>query len=114
MKSSTEISVLASGAYCHHAGEWKSTSEFNSCGYSVFADLHRSLLSRDSPEFYCLVGFLQEEHLNFAPLSIGSKGSWFSIATPEPITGIEKNHWNSVSVNVSGVQVASDGHNVYY
>lgn len=67
----------------------------------------------DFPTSYCLVGLLQEKHLNLTGLSIGSNDSWLFIATPESITGIEKNHGNSVSADISVVQVASDGQNVY-
>ncbi|CAH8546307.1 unnamed protein product [Schistosoma haematobium] len=67
----------------------------------------------DFPTSYCLVGLLQEKHLYLSGLSIGSNDSWLFIATPESITGIEKNHGNSVSADISVVQVASDGQNVY-
>ncbi|RTG84493.1 uncharacterized protein DC041_0000322 [Schistosoma bovis] len=93
MKISTESLVLTSGAYRHYGGEWKSTFEFTPSDCLVFADWHCSLFSRG--------------------LSIGSNDSWLFIATPESITGIEKNHGNSVSADISVVQVASDGQNVY-
>ncbi|CAH8546246.1 unnamed protein product [Schistosoma haematobium] len=113
MKISTESLVLTSGAYRHYGGEWKSTFEFTPSDCLVFADWHCSLFSRDFPTSYCLVGLLQEKHLYLSGLSIGSNDSWLFIATPESITGIEKNHGNSVSADISVVQVASDGQNVY-
>ncbi|XP_018644300.1 hypothetical protein Smp_075000 [Schistosoma mansoni] len=113
MKISTESLVLTSGAYRHHDGDWKSTFEFNPSDCLVFADWHCSLFICDSPASYYLVGLLQEKHLNLTALSIGSNDSWLFIATPESITGIEKNHGNIVSADISVVQVASDGHNVY-
>ncbi|VDP54339.1 unnamed protein product [Schistosoma margrebowiei] len=113
MKISTENLVLTSGAYRHYDGEWKSTFEFTPSDCLVFADWHCSLLSRDFPTSYSLVGLLQEKDLNLTALSIGSNDSWLFIATPESITGIEKNHGNSVSADISVVQVASDGQNVY-
>ncbi|CAH8497293.1 unnamed protein product [Schistosoma turkestanicum] len=114
MKICAEKLFLTSGAYRHHDGKWKSTAEFNPSGHLVFSDWHCSLFSRDFPASYSLFGLLKEKDLNLTSvLSIGSNDSWIFIATPGSITAVEKNHGNSVSVDISVVQVASDGHNVY-